>query len=433
MVNINLEADSGSSDRTPSENIDASNPSAATGTTNSAMANATGLEALLWEPLAFARLSWVVTQLDLTRQKNLENRHLKEEQLDALPVRKFGVKDDENSVIRSRSSSVSSNSVSSMISDVATSSPTSSSSSSTSSTSYASSTSSTPPPPPSSNSPRIRYNNLGDSNLGSSNISILDDKTLQKHNEQYSNSSNLSSSWEMISSSVVLDPNAPVISPPSTPEMTTHKSNTHNQDINTCVICLDVFNLFDDIKTLPCGHIFHQNCIDTWLSGRCSEDSCFTNICPTCKSFPAANNCVGDRLGTESPDDLQCIINVTDSVLSSQILFPSSSELGLDSEEGGVGVEILAADEYEHGSSPQTLPSPQLQEQQEQDSDYQQSHVRTQAQTPTRQRNNNSKTQFALPTHVSLCCERFRAKQMMPPTPPDILRRSDSESSIDYD
>ncbi|KAK3332685.1 hypothetical protein B0T19DRAFT_416281 [Cercophora scortea] len=32
-----------------------------------------------------------------------------------------------------------------------------------------------------------------------------------------------------------------------------------------CSICMDVFEDVDDVRVFPCGHIFHQACIDPWL------------------------------------------------------------------------------------------------------------------------------------------------------------------------
>lgn len=43
-----------------------------------------------------------------------------------------------------------------------------------------------------------------------------------------------------------------------------------------CLICLDEFNDGDDVKTLPCLHIYHQRCIERWLS--------MDNSCPACKT-----------------------------------------------------------------------------------------------------------------------------------------------------
>ena len=34
---------------------------------------------------------------------------------------------------------------------------------------------------------------------------------------------------------------------------------------STCVICLDDFQAGARVKTLPCGHLFHDACIDQWL------------------------------------------------------------------------------------------------------------------------------------------------------------------------
>ena len=141
-------------------------------------------------------------------------------------------------------------------------------------------TSSTTSSPTTNNTKKkpVRYNNLGESDLS------VD--ALKLHNEQLrNNNSNLSLSWEFISSSVVLDPNAPTISPTSSSvEINSDSDENEKQQTQTCVICLDSFCSSDTIRTLPCNHIFHQECIDTWLSGKFSEDSCYTNQCPTCKS-----------------------------------------------------------------------------------------------------------------------------------------------------
>ena len=44
----------------------------------------------------------------------------------------------------------------------------------------------------------------------------------------------------------------------------------------TCMVCLEDFALSASCRRLPCGHVFHQSCIDEWLK-RCTD-------CPICKA-----------------------------------------------------------------------------------------------------------------------------------------------------
>ncbi|ORX48038.1 hypothetical protein DM01DRAFT_1376999 [Hesseltinella vesiculosa] len=44
----------------------------------------------------------------------------------------------------------------------------------------------------------------------------------------------------------------------------------------SCVICLDIYNGQDVIRTLPCGHEFHRDCIDLWLTKK-------SDTCPLCQ------------------------------------------------------------------------------------------------------------------------------------------------------
>eukprot|EP00929_Paragymnodinium_shiwhaense_P120329 TRINITY_DN92270_c0_g1_i1.p1 TRINITY_DN92270_c0_g1~~TRINITY_DN92270_c0_g1_i1.p1 ORF type:complete len:366 (-),score=77.93 TRINITY_DN92270_c0_g1_i1:103-1200(-) len=43
-----------------------------------------------------------------------------------------------------------------------------------------------------------------------------------------------------------------------------------------CLICLEEFSEGEDVKTLPCLHIYHQKCVETWLRT--------DNSCPCCKT-----------------------------------------------------------------------------------------------------------------------------------------------------
>ncbi|CDS40335.1 E3 ubiquitin protein ligase RNF128 [Echinococcus multilocularis] len=42
-----------------------------------------------------------------------------------------------------------------------------------------------------------------------------------------------------------------------------------------CAICLDIYELNDPVRLLPCHHFFHKSCIDTWLNQ--------ADNCPTCR------------------------------------------------------------------------------------------------------------------------------------------------------
>jgi len=54
----------------------------------------------------------------------------------------------------------------------------------------------------------------------------------------------------------------------------THKDNENLQ--KECAICLGDFELEEQLKRLPCLHIFHNGCVNTWLKSN--------NICPICKA-----------------------------------------------------------------------------------------------------------------------------------------------------
>jgi hypothetical protein len=45
---------------------------------------------------------------------------------------------------------------------------------------------------------------------------------------------------------------------------------------NTCMVCLSEFEVGEEVRVLPCGHVFHAPCIDEWLR-RCTD-------CPICKA-----------------------------------------------------------------------------------------------------------------------------------------------------
>lgn len=49
--------------------------------------------------------------------------------------------------------------------------------------------------------------------------------------------------------------------------------------LQSCSICTEDFVDGDDVRRLPCGHVFHPRCIDPWLSG-------FAVTCPLWQVYP---------------------------------------------------------------------------------------------------------------------------------------------------
>jgi len=51
----------------------------------------------------------------------------------------------------------------------------------------------------------------------------------------------------------------------------------------TCAICKCEFEEGENLRLLPCGHVFHKGCADTWLLGSDGYPYIETNTCPLCK------------------------------------------------------------------------------------------------------------------------------------------------------
>lgn len=57
-----------------------------------------------------------------------------------------------------------------------------------------------------------------------------------------------------------------------------HEDGTDSEIVGwqrRCAVCLDPYHKRDTVRTIPCFHTFHAQCIDKWL-GRKAE-------CPVCK------------------------------------------------------------------------------------------------------------------------------------------------------
>jgi len=51
----------------------------------------------------------------------------------------------------------------------------------------------------------------------------------------------------------------------------TRKANSNDISKDPCGVCLVEFCEGDDIKSLPCGHIYHAECISKWLTERSTK------------------------------------------------------------------------------------------------------------------------------------------------------------------
>ena len=53
-----------------------------------------------------------------------------------------------------------------------------------------------------------------------------------------------------------------------------------------CVLCIEAYTSGEVLKQLPCGHVFHAQCIDRWLVHGMAYQ---TRACPLCKADPCSN------------------------------------------------------------------------------------------------------------------------------------------------
>ena len=56
---------------------------------------------------------------------------------------------------------------------------------------------------------------------------------------------------------------------------TVSNNNNDSNQHDSCTICLESFKHNEEIRMLPCLHVFHSTCVDNWLR-RCAT-------CPICK------------------------------------------------------------------------------------------------------------------------------------------------------
>ena len=70
------------------------------------------------------------------------------------------------------------------------------------------------------------------------------------------------------------------------------KEENKNEQFQKCVICMEKYEINDEVKTLPCFHLFHKSCIDQWLKSG-------NDTCPICKNKINHNNDLGEDFNDE--------------------------------------------------------------------------------------------------------------------------------------
>ena len=126
----------------------------------------------------------------------------------------------------------------------------------------------------------IHINNFRDNdNFVSINFSFFN-----RDNEENNNNINISD--EALNSLPVFKIDAKFM------EVSQKEDNNKNEQFQKCVICMEKYEINDEVKTLPCFHIFHKDCIDQWF--KAGNDSC-----PICKNKINHNNDLGEAFNNE--------------------------------------------------------------------------------------------------------------------------------------
>jgi len=69
---------------------------------------------------------------------------------------------------------------------------------------------------------------------------------------------------------------------------------------DVCTVCMSDIEIDDPCRVLECGHVFHADCIDEWLTGESSGNACDTDLCPNCRA-PVVVKSIGDAQQSAKP------------------------------------------------------------------------------------------------------------------------------------
>ena len=68
-------------------------------------------------------------------------------------------------------------------------------------------------------------------------------------------------------------------------EIRENGNNNNNENNRKCVICLSDFEVGEEVTALPCLHVFHTECISSWIKKHCQ--------CPVCKFDVTIQSLIG--------------------------------------------------------------------------------------------------------------------------------------------
>ena len=124
-------------------------------------------------------------------------------------------------------------------------------------------------------------NNIFFSSSSTSNISNNILSFLDNHNNdfQFNNFVNIIMSLEP---NLLGNPPASQRAIDNLPKIEINEQIINNYKDITCNVCLEGFELGNIVRILECQHVFHENCIITWLKSR--------NTCPVCRHELESND-----------------------------------------------------------------------------------------------------------------------------------------------
>ena len=136
---------------------------------------------------------------------------------------------------------------------------------------------------------------------------------------------------------------------------------SHHHSPEMCSICLDEYSPDEMVAELPCGHIFHSDCISKWLTERSSTcPLCKTDLMPEEDDEEASDYVELQEGGTQTDSDDDSVnhgvFSTMDRLFSSRpVHWWRRSQHGQDSREQETstdeeGVSQLPLLENDHGS-----------------------------------------------------------------------------------